>query len=80
MSASWPLENLDRNTTRKKLYDILTVRVQITIGNKNFFKPVADYNGGCIRFYNPFNESCNITNIYLVKDLKYNVQSINHVT
>lgn len=57
--------------------------------NKSLFKSVADIDGGDISFEEnskvkvigsgtvSINESCNITNFYLVKSLKYTLLSIN---
>lgn len=60
-------------------------------GNKNLFKSFEDFNGGKIQFGDNstgtvigigtilFNESCDITNVYLVKGLKYNFLIISKV-
>ncbi|XP_049405169.1 uncharacterized protein LOC125868582 [Solanum stenotomum] len=57
-------------------------------GDKNLFKSVAEYRGGSIRFGDnskgtvieigtiTFNDACDITNVYLVTGLKYNLLSI----
>lgn len=59
--------------------------------SKDPFKTVTDFNRGDISFENnskgkiigidtiSFNESCNITNVYLVKIIKYNLLSISQL-
>lgn len=59
--------------------------------NKSLFKSVTDFNDGKFYFGDnstesvidigtiSFNESCDITNVYLVKGLKYNLLSISQL-
>ncbi|KAH0653229.1 hypothetical protein KY289_030907 [Solanum tuberosum] len=79
-----------RRKTKGKWYMDTGCSNHIT-GDKNLFKSVAEYKAGSIRFSDnskgtvigigtiTFNDACDITNVYLVAGLKYNLLSISQL-